>query len=207
VTSRPFERFAAGCAVAVGLSALAYAAAFIVVLKRSPENADAVRNAVLLAGGLLSTAVYVALYDRLRAVDSLFALWGFIIGIGGALGSVAHGGFELAKIAHKTSANTDFANPVDPRGLFTFGLSAVAAFVFAWLIVRGGGLPRELGYLAVISGLLLLVVYFGRLIIFDPESPGLFVVAVIVGFVVNPGFYLWLGRELWRGAAVPQPSA
>jgi hypothetical protein len=43
------------------------------------------------------------------------------------------------------------------------------------------------------------VIYFGRLVIFNPKSPGLLTVALLTGFVVNPAWYAWLGLELWRG--------
>jgi hypothetical protein len=35
------------------------------------------------------------------------------------------------------------------------------------------------------------------LVILNPKSPGLLAAAVLVGFVVNPLFFVWLGLVLW----------
>jgi hypothetical protein len=35
--------------------------------------------------------------DGVREVDPMFALWGLIIGVAGAIGSVLHGGLDLAE--------------------------------------------------------------------------------------------------------------
>jgi hypothetical protein len=199
VTSRQFERFGGLCAIVVGVSGIAFAAAFLVFLRNEDEAADAITNALLVVGGILSTAVFLALYDRLRETDAMFALWGLILGVGGALGSVAHGGFDLANIVDEPDDPVGFPSPTDPRGLFTFAITGLGALVFAWLILQGARLPRALGYLAGASGLLLIALYFSRLIVFDPESPGLLALSVLIGFIVNPAFYIWAGLELRRG--------
>lgn len=203
MTSRHFERFAGLCAIAVGVTGIGFAAAFLVFLRNEDETADAITNALLVVGGLLSTAVFLALYDRLRETDAMFALWGLILGLGGAFGSIAHGGFDLANIVDEPDFAVGFPSPTDPRGLFTFAITGLGALVFAWLILRGGRLPRPLGYVAAASGLLLVALYFCRLIVFDPESPGLLALSVLVGFIVNPVFYIWSGLELWRGFRAP----
>ena len=106
----------------------------------------------------------------------------------------------------------DRARDRDPRGLATFGLTALAIAVVSVLILRVGLFPRPLAYLGLVACALLLVIYFGRLIIFNPKSPGLLTVAVITGFVVNPAWYAWVGLELWRGVrprssgAGPRPA-
>jgi hypothetical protein len=199
----PFERFAGLCAVVVGLSGLAYAIAFVTLLNDATRAADALSNALLVFAGLLSTAVFTAVYYRLRATDEGFALWALILAVAGAAGSVAHGGHELAKIANPPARDPGLPNPTDPRGLFTFGVTALAVFVVSALILRGAPLPRGLAYIGFVSGVLLLIVYFGRLIVLDPKTPWLLVSAVLAGFVVNPAWYLWLGLTLWRGERVP----
>ena len=202
----PFDRFAGLCAVVVGASGLAYAIAFVTLLSDATRAADALSNALLIFAGLLSTAVFTAVYARLREIDAGFALWAFLLAIGGALGSVAHGGNELAKIVNPPPLDPNLPNPTDPRGLFTFGLTALAVFVVAALILRGAPLPRGLAYLGIASGVLLLLVYFGRLIVLNPKEPWLLACAVLVGFVVNPAWYLWLGVTLWRGRAALRTS-
>ena len=80
---------------------------------------------------------------------------------------------------------------------------AAALAVFSLLAVRGGGLPRRLAYLAMVAAALLISVYVGRLVIFNPKSAGVLPFAVVLGFVVNPLLYLWLGLTLLRGRAIP----
>ncbi|MGQ0669442.1 MAG: hypothetical protein ACT4PO_07185 [Actinomycetota bacterium] len=206
MTSRAFERFAGRVAWAVGIGGLGYSIAFVLVLRSAPRSAAFAGALFLLLGGLLGTAVLVALYARLRQTDPAFALWGLALGLIGAAGSAVHGGYDLANVINPPSRLGGSPNAVDPRGLLTFGFSAAAVLVFAWLIVRGGKLPRKLGYLGYASGFLLLVLYLGRLIVVDPETPVLLVAALLTGFVVNPAWYLWLGRELQRGAGSPDPE-
>jgi hypothetical protein len=92
-------------------------------------------------------------------------------------------------------------NPVDPRGLLTFGVTAIAVGLIAWMILRSGAFPRRLAYVGFAASFLLVVIYVGRLTILDPESPVLLVAALLAGFVVNPIWYVWLGLELRRGAS------
>lgn len=74
--------------------------------------------------------------------------------------------------------------------------------VLAWLIVRVGTLPRRLGQLGFVSAALLVVIYVGRLTVLNPKAPVLLAAALLVGFVVNPAWFVWLGLELRR----PEPS-
>ncbi len=197
-----FERFAGLCAIVVGLSGLAYAIAFVTLLSDATKAADALSNALLIFAGLLSIAVLTAVYGRLRDTDEGFALLALILGVTGAAGSIAHGGHELAKIINPPDLDPSLPNPTDPRGLFTFGLTALAGFVVAMLILRGAALPRGLAYVGIASGVLLLLVYFGRLIVLDPKEPWVLASAVLVGFVLNPIWYLWVGLTFWRSERV-----
>ena len=195
--SRPFERFAAACAIAVGAGGLAYAIAFVVILNRDSKGAEIASSLFLLVGGLLATAVLTAVYGRVRDADPGFALWGLVLGVAGSLGSAIHGGFDLGRLVDDIDASLpDVPNPVDPRGLMTFAVTALAVFTFAWLIVRSDRLPRPLGYIGFAVGALFLVLYLGRLIIVDPKSPVLLGAAVLSGFVGNPAWFIWLGVAL-----------
>lgn len=53
--------------------------------------------------------------------------------------------------------------------------------------------PQNLSYLGILSGILLMVIYLGRLIVLDPTQPILKYPILIEGFIVNPLWYLWLG--------------
>ncbi len=48
-------------------------------------------------------------------------------------------------------------------------------------------------------GILLVVLYLGRLIILEAKNPLIVVVALLSGFIVNPLWYSWLGGVLWQG--------
>jgi hypothetical protein len=196
--SRQFERFAAACAAAVGLGTLAYAIAFVLVLRTTSPTLDVLSAVLLLAGGILTTPVMVALFQRLRETDESFALWALLLGLVGALGSAVHGGFDVARDLAGPAARGGAASPIDPRGILTFAVSGLAILTFGWLIRRGGGLPKGLGVLGMVTGVVLVLIYLGRLIIITPTNPALLVAAAVAGFILNPGWFLWLARALAR---------
>ena len=153
-----------------------------------------------MLGGVFSTAVLVALYNRLKETDASFALWALFLSIAGAFGAIIHGGYDLANAINPTTANVALANlpsAIDPRGLLTFGIAGLGIFVIAWLMARGGQFPRALSYLGYLLAVLLVVLYLGRLIILDPNNPIVLVDALLSGFIVNPVWYVWLGIVLW----------
>jgi hypothetical protein len=186
-----FERFAGACALLTGITSFLYALAFVIV-----QNV-LLSALFLMMVGLLSSPVLVAIYYRLRETSAPFALWALVLGIAGALGSAVHGGYDLANTINPSGlAPTKLPNPIDPRGLLTFGVAGVALFIVGWLIMRGGRLPRGLGYLAYLSAVLLVMLYLGRLIIVDPSNPVILVPALLNGFIVNPALYILVGLVL-----------
>lgn len=212
--SKLFWRSAGVAAVLAGIGGLLYSVDFTaVVLKWRPSAPEL--GAFLVVGGLLTTLVFVALYEYLRAAESGFATLALMLGVVAALGSALHGGYDLANAIHPeflqtsaaAAASSDLPSQVDPRGLSTFGLAGVAVLLFSWLIIRSarrldGRLPRALGYLGCLLGLLLIVIYLGRLIVFHPTP--LLAPAAITGLIINPVWYIWLGLTLTR---LPAASA
>ena len=193
--STTYDRFAGICAVLAGGLTLVYSVSFIVLVN------ERLSSFCLLANGLLATAVLVALYERLRTTDASFALWGLLLGLAGAIGSALHGGYDLAAVLHEHApVDPNLPSAMDPRGLLTFGASGIGLWVFAWLMARGGQLPRGLAYLAYLVAGLELVLYLGRLIVFDAKHPVIVVPALLAGFIATPIWYIWLGVSLWRGA-------
>jgi hypothetical protein len=194
-----FASFGALCAVAAGLVGLGYSISFSLYLHSPSRGTAYVDSILLLAGGLISTATFVVVYERLRQTDTALALWGFLLALVGAFGAALHGGYDLANLANPPAAlASDVPSSVDPRGLGTFALTGLALAVTGVLILRSGPLPRGLGYLAFFSAALLVFVYIGRLVILNPKSPGLLAAAVTVGYVVNPVWFVWLGLALRR---------
>jgi hypothetical protein len=197
-SSASFERFAGVCAILAGVSGFLYAVAFVVL------QDELLSGIFFMLSGLFTTAALVAVYERLRETDSSFALLALLLGVAGSLGSAVHGGYDLANVINPPASMPDLPNPVDPRGMLTFGMAGVTLIVASWLIVRGGRFPRGLGYLGYVSAVLLLALYLGRLIVLDPTNPVILVPALLNGFLVNPIFYVWLGLALLRGRTARQ---
>jgi hypothetical protein len=204
--SHTFDRFAGFAAILAAIAILLYAIAFVVISRSAPELGAKLSAFFLLLNGLLVTAPLVALYNRFQESDGPFALWALLLGSAGALGAAIHGGYDLANAINPPAAVTPelnaalaaLPNQVDPRGLLTFGVSAIAIFVFAALMGRGSGFPAALKYVGYLLAVLLGWLYLGRLIILDPTNPLLVVPVLLTGFIVNPLWYLWLGIVLQR---------
>ena len=140
-----------------------------------------------------------ALYRRGRDVDAGFALVALLLGFAGAFGAAVHGAFDLANALHPPTLTFDTPSAIDPRGFATFGLTGLALLTFSRLIQRGAIFPRGLALLGYASGTLLVLTYLGRLIVLDATSLLILVPAGLEGFIVNPVWYVWLGRALIRG--------
>jgi hypothetical protein len=87
---------------------------------------------------------------------------------------------------------------IDQEARWNANPSSASRPCAACLILRGGRLPRGLGWMALVAGALLVYVYIGRLTILDPKSGALLPFAVLSGFVVNPLWYAWLGVSMLR---------
>ncbi len=201
--SAPFTKIAGGCSIAAGIASFLYAVSFLIVARDAPGVGRLLSAVFLMVGGLASTAGLVAVYDRLRGASEAMALWALLLAMAGALGSVIHGGYDLAIGIHHegsvVSGPADLPSQGDPRGLLSFGVSGLALLILAWLMRWSGAFPRQLGALGSVLAILLLVLYLGRLIILVPTHPIIAVAAALAGFLVGPTWYVWLGLELWRG--------
>jgi hypothetical protein len=200
--SSRFERSSGATAVVVGIGGLLYSISFVIISRSAPDTGRLLSSVFLMLGGVLAIQVLAAVYRRLRDVDAGFALVGFMFGFAGALGSAIHGAFDLANVLHPAAALPgDIPSEIDPRGFLTFGLAGLALIVVARLMTRGGGFPGGLAWLGYLSGILLVLIYLGRLIVLDPASPLVLGPAALEGFIVNPIWYVWLGVAFWRRAS------
>ncbi len=192
-----YERFAGYAAMLAGVVGLLYSISFVVL-----QN-NLLSGLFLMAGGLLSLAVLVALFNRLAEADSALALLGLLLASAGALGAAIHGAYDLANAINPPgelagpAANLPFA--IDPRGFLTFGVAGLALLAAAYLMGRGGRFPKAFRLLTFVLSLLLILIYLGRLIVLTPTSPLILGPAALAGFILNPIWYIWLGLELRKG--------
>jgi hypothetical protein len=193
-----FHREGGLAAVATGITGFLYSVAFVFLARTAPETATVAYSVLLLVGGLLSSLALVALWERQREAAPAFALWALALGLFAALGSAAHGGFDLANAVNPPARlPTDVPNQVDPRGLLTFGFAGISVAAFSLLMLSFGDWPRFLVYVGFLSALLLILIYVLRLTL--PSSTLVLVPAALEGFIVNPLWYVWLGIQLRRG--------
>jgi hypothetical protein len=190
-TSLSYDRFAGVCAILAGAVGFLYSVSFVVLRDAR------LYSLFLLLGGLLTIAVMVAVYERLREVDGSFALLALVLGALGGIGSAVHGGYDLSNALHPPAQVPDLPSGVDPRGFLTFGVAGLAVFIVAWLMTKSD-FPKALGYLGYLSAVLLVVLYLARLIVLDATSLLILGPALLAGFIVNPIWYVWLGLQLRR---------
>lgn len=199
-----YERAAGAAAIVTGIGGIVYSIAFLggVVEGWAPQAGLTVASLALMAGGLLSVLVLVALYRRLVESAAAIGLLGLMLMVVGAMGAVIHGGYDLANSAHAPVtdlfAQAQLPSPIDPRGLLTFGVTGLGLLVLGWQSRRSGTLPANLAALGMTVGALLIVVYLGRLLILTPTNLLVAVPAAATGIVLSPIFYIWLGIELRR---------
>jgi hypothetical protein len=202
VDPQRFDRVAGTCSIVLAAGGLVYSAAFVMSLRIDARAPDYVAALLLTLSGLVSSLVWKAIYERLRDAGPPIALWAFALGLLSAAGAMVHGGYDLANLFNPPSRVPDLPNAIDPRGMLTFGVAAASLAVASWLIVASDArLPRRLGQLGYVAAALLLVVYLGRLILLDPENPFLLGSAALLGVVVLPWWYVWLGITLRRGSS------
>ena len=194
-----FQQLVPYCALGSGIGGFLYSVAFVLIARPSPRLGAGLSWILLMIGGFLTTVVMVALYERLRDLDRNLALLALLLGTVGALGSVIHGGYEVANIVHPpASTPSDLPSPIDPRGLVTFGFAGLGLLGFSTLLQRSPVFPAGLGTLGIVTGIAMIVVYLGRLIIFSPTNPVVLLAAGLTGFILAPAWYIWLGLSLRR---------
>jgi hypothetical protein len=187
-----FARVSSSCAYLAALAGVGYSVVFIATTDNDSRFGEGLEGALLLAGGVLAVAVVAGLYELVRERDAGFALLALLFGAGGGFGAAIHGAYQLARAVDGTPETSDVANAVDPRGFLTFGVTAAAVALFAWLL---GGRPRVIGF--AFAGLLA-ILWIGRLVGGDAHDVALVLPAALAGFVASPLWYMSVGRELSR---------
>jgi hypothetical protein len=197
-----FAAWAGAAAIAASIGGVVYSAAFLggVVLGFNPDLGTLVASAALMLGGLLGIVVMVGLYERVGGGS--WALIGLVLALMGTLGGLAHGGYDLANALQPPASDplTDagLPSPVDPRGILTFGASGLGLLILALCARSREALSPPVSAFGIALGVLLVLVYLGRLVILTPTSPFVAVPAGLAGIIVGPFFYFALGLELRR---------
>jgi hypothetical protein len=200
-------------AIASAVAAIIYSLAFVAADFSSDSSIGpaltATYSLALMTGGVLSLVALVAVYERIGVLGGGLALLGLVFAILGAAGAIIHGGYDLANALHPPTSAPDASLPfpVDPRGLLTFGASGIGVLALSTAALRSAALPRRIGRLGQVLGVLLLLVYLGRLIVLDPKSVLILLPAALAGVIVSPAWYVLVGRELLRvGRNADQPT-
>jgi hypothetical protein len=190
----PFQPFAGNVAWVAAIGGIAYGLFFVII------GNQGVAAALLMLGGLLTALLLSGLARSVEAVHENGARWAALIGTIGAIGSAIHGGYDLARVIHPPETNllnlAEYPNSVDPRGLATFGLVGMSFLIIATLMARSEGYPIGLARVGQVLGVVMMIIYLGRLVILDPTNP-IVRAALAVGVISNTVFLAWLGN-VWR---------
>jgi hypothetical protein len=111
-------------ALAAAVAGLAYSVSFVIL------QDSLLASLFLMLGGVLAVPVLVGLAARLGQPLPVSALVAIVLALAAALGSAVHGGFDLANQLHPPATlPPDLPNPVDPRGLLSFGVAGLALVI------------------------------------------------------------------------------
>jgi hypothetical protein len=188
---RAFSRRAGFQSYLIAAFSLVYAVVFLGFVRNHPENVQAAGLAwALIAGaGLAATVTTTSTAARIGG-DARW--WLTAIGVGYGLLSAAHGTFAAVAVEQGIAASD--LSQTDPRGLATFGLAGLWVLTLGLETVAGNGsLPRNLGWLAIVSGIDLIVLYVAT--VADSETL-ILVSGGLASVILVPAFWIWTGRIL-----------
>jgi len=193
-----FDRFAGWASILAGVAGIGYALAFV-VLKNGPLSAQ-----FLTLAPLFASAGLVAVFERVRSIDSGYATLALALGAFGSLAASTHGVYDLSNALHAPAAAlpADVPSALDPRGYGTFALTGLAVLILAGLAGRSTELPSWVSPLGTVLGTFLVLTFLARLIVLDATSLLVLLPALVSG-LLSPIFFLLLGAWLlgWRRAA------
>lgn len=198
-----FGRFGGISAMIVGLLSILYAVFYLVIARQAAYVGTLGSWLILGVSGILSSAAFVALYQRVRHVDEGYGLWALLLGVMASFATLIHGVYEAQLLTGGVSG-PQVASEIDPAGLATFGVTGLVAFVFGRLILHSGMLPQRLGQLGMINAVLLVVLFFAT---FSGSQNVILLSGGLTSVIVGPIWWIWLGSELRKGAKERERTA
>jgi hypothetical protein len=202
------QRLGGYSAVLVGILSILYAILYLIVSRNAPEIGINGSWIVLAVSGIFSSAAFVALYGQTREMSPGFALWAVLLGVFASMATLAHGGYESGLI--RAAAQGDPAlqtqvgllqqapSQIDPSGLFAFLVTGIATFVFSYLIEQNRKFPQALGYLGMLNGVVLVILYFATA---NQIQTLILVSGGLTSVILGPIWWIWLGLVLVRQAS------
>ena len=190
---RAFSRRAGVQAYLIAAFSLVYAGVYLGVVRPNPENTQAVALtwALIAAGGLAATIATIGVSARVGG-DARW--WLSAIGVGYGLLSAAHGVFGAIAEQQGLTGAAGALNSTDPRGFATFGLAGLWALTVGLETVAGNGtLPRSLGWLGIVTGFDLLILFAATV---AASEQLILVTGGVASVILVPAFWIWAGRVL-----------
>ena len=201
-----FNKLAGWLGVFIGVGGLAYGILFAAIVEGATGAIVNTWFLLAILGGLAATGLFVALYDRVREISPNVALWALLLGVAGGLGQMLNASVAMSYSTGATpSPAGNFEGTPDPVGILRFAVNGLALFLIAGLLTKDNRFPKRLSYLGQLGGVLLVIMYVGRLAeIIDPADRITLIPPLLYGLVVHPVFYVWVGRELLRQPISPR---
>jgi hypothetical protein len=192
----PFGRFGGISAVIVGVMSILYAIFYLVIAPQAQYIGTLGSWLILGTSGIFSSAAFVALYSRLRSVSEGQALWAMLLGVASGLATLMHGVYEAMLVGAPQPASTaPPVSQVDPAGLASFFILGIAIFAFSRLMIGGGTLPKNLGYLGMFQALLVVVLFFANV---GGVQTLILISGGLASVIIGPLWWIWLGRQLLK---------
>jgi len=213
--------------IGVAALSIIYAIAYLFITPAAQRGADSaafyasfaadptgrqLANLCFVISGIIGTFVVAGVAERLRSFSEGWSRWALVVGSVALIATGVHGFWSmaltptLANLYNNGDAATKAAVavlrsapvPADPVELFTFGFIGLWAIVVGLLILRGADLPRRLGYLAVVAGVDMLLLFGADI---TSSATLILVTGGLASLILGPAMWAWLGLALLRGAS------
>jgi uncharacterized protein DUF4386 len=173
-------------------------------------------NLCFVLSGVLGLFAIAAVSERLRGQSEGWARWALVVGALATVATGLHGFYNLivtpiqadlynngdAAIRAAITVARSAPLPIDPVEFFTFGVTGLWALVVGLLILRGADFPRSIGYIALVAGVDMLLLFAA-----DVAGAGTLVLVTggLASLILGPAMWVGFGRVLLRSAGASAP--